>query len=177
MEKKKKSYIRIFFTAIVIYIICYILFNPPPPRRRIENPLKSCYTNLRIIQGAVEMYNMDHEKLMTDLDMKLLIDGHYLKNEPRKPLKECYYYSIDNISENGEICCELHGGLIAAANSNIARKKEIEQQSYEREKQLKELNNKLFLNTMCSTCYLLSVFCFAIKLVKNEKKVIYKYYF
>ena len=82
MEKKKKSYISIFFTAIIMYVINFIIFQPPIRRGgHGSSRVKACYGNIRLIQGAVEMYNMDSREMMTELDMKLLIDGHYLKNE------------------------------------------------------------------------------------------------
>ena len=135
-KKKKKSYISIFFTTILIYVISLIVFLPPFRKGGGRSHQKACYSNLRVIQGALEMYNMDHEEMMTDLDMRILIDAKYLKEEPRKPEKECRYYSQGNLTEDGEICCDFHGGLIAEANSDIAIK-------IKREKKLKEMNDNL----------------------------------
>ena len=149
MEKKKKSYISIFFTAIIMYVINFIIFQPPIRRGgHGSSRVKACYANIRLIQGAVEMYNMDSREMMTELDMKLLIDGHYLKNEPRKPDEDCNYYSNEDLTKTGEVCCNLHGGLIAEANSEIARKRDKEEQQKEKERRLKEMNDALFLNTM-----------------------------
>ena len=149
MEKKKKSYISIFFTAIILYVINLIIFQPSIRRGgHGPSPIKACYSNLRVIQGAVEMYNMDTNETMTDLDMKLLIDGHYLKNEPRKPDEECNYYSNENLTKTGEICCVLHGGLITEANSEIARKREREEELKEKERELKKMDENLFIQTM-----------------------------
>ena len=58
----------------------------------------------------------------------------YLKNEPRKPDEDCNYYSNEDLTKTGEVCCNLHGGLITEANSEIARKREKEEQQKEKER-------------------------------------------
>ena len=106
-----------------------------------RDPRITCYSNLRVIQGAVEMYNMDIKTMMTDLDIERLIEGKYLKEKPRSPRPECRYFSDGDLTDTGEICCEIHGGLIAEANSDIIRKEE-------REKRIEEIRSNLSFHSI-----------------------------
>ena len=85
---------------------------------------KACYANIRVLHGALEMYNMDHSVMMTELDIQKLVDGKYLKNEPSKPDPGCSYYSEGDMTRDGMIKCRLHGdpeaGLRKACYSNIS---------------------------------------------------------
>lgn len=73
---------------------------------------KACYANMRVLLGAVEMYNMDNSVYPKHMDDKLideLVKGKYLRSKPRKPETECDYYG--DLENNGEICCKLHGTI------------------------------------------------------------------
>lgn len=73
---------------------------------------KACFSNMRVLQGAVEMYNMDNSADMTNLDIQKLIKGGYLKTAPKGPEPECEYYSKGDLSSNdGKIACKKHGVL------------------------------------------------------------------
>ena len=76
---------------------------------------KTCMSNIRIIQGAIEMYNMDHpssELKQLDRDaINELIKGKYLKDEPQKPDSQCDLLSIGDLSKDGIIYCIYHGDL------------------------------------------------------------------
>ena len=139
MKKKKKSYLGIAFTTFLILVITYIIFMPNFRKGGGHDPRITCYSNLRIIQGAVEMYNMDIETMMTDLDIERLIEGKYLKEKPRSPRPECRYFSDGNLTDTGEICCELHGGLIAETRSEIAKREE-------REKRINEIRDNILFH-------------------------------
>ncbi|MBR4570717.1 MAG: hypothetical protein IKO19_08670 [Candidatus Riflebacteria bacterium] len=141
MEKKKKSYLGIAFTTFLILVITYIIFMPNFRKGGGRDPRITCYSNLRVIQGAVEMYNMDIKTMMTDLDIERLIEGKYLKEKPRSPRPECRYFSDGDLTDTGEICCEIHGGLIAEANSDIIRKEE-------REKRIEEIRSNLSFHSI-----------------------------
>ena len=70
---------------------------------------KACFSNIRVLSGAVEMYNMDHNTMMTTLDIKELVKDCYLKQAPVGPEPDCEYYSIGDLSDNGVIACKRHG--------------------------------------------------------------------
>ena len=69
---------------------------------------KACFSNIRLLQGAVEMYNMDHETMMKSLDIDTLVKEHYLKESVMKPEPNCDYYSDGDLSKSGKVTCKLH---------------------------------------------------------------------
>lgn len=77
---------------------------------------KSCAANMRVIQGAVEMYNMDHEEMMKNLDFSLLTgNAGYLKSTPMCP-SNGFYSETDDLSISGTICCTIHNTADDLAN-------------------------------------------------------------
>lgn len=69
---------------------------------------RQCWNNIRIISGAVEFYNMDSRIMMENLDLKLVVNPTYMKNELPIVSNDCYYTNIDNLTENGFVCCAEH---------------------------------------------------------------------
>ena len=69
---------------------------------------KACWSNIRVIQGAVEMYNMDMATMATTLDIPELIKGKYLTTEPMAPEKDCCYDSCGDLSNDGFVFCYRH---------------------------------------------------------------------
>ena len=72
---------------------------------------KACFSNIRVLQGAVEMYNMDNSVMMTDLDIPTLVKEKYLKSAPKGPEPECEYYSTGDLTKDGVVGCKMHGTL------------------------------------------------------------------
>ena len=72
---------------------------------------KACFSNQRILLGAVEMYNMDNSVMMTTLNIDALVKGRYLKGVPNGPEPECEYFSIGDLSKDGVIACKRHGSI------------------------------------------------------------------
>ncbi|MDD3378124.1 MAG: hypothetical protein PHF08_11820 [Candidatus Riflebacteria bacterium] len=75
---------------------------------------KSCFSNQRVLMGAIEMYNMDHEAEMIDsmvdpdaIMRKLISEGY------SKASLICYqngiYRSYGRFQDGGIIFCDLHG--------------------------------------------------------------------
>ena len=74
---------------------------------------KSCFSNMRIITGAVEMYDMDHSEMMDRLNLELLQKEGYLKNSVHKPELDCDYYRKEGNSKGDVvICCKRHGNIV-----------------------------------------------------------------
>ncbi|MFC1746553.1 hypothetical protein ACFL35_21350, partial [Candidatus Riflebacteria bacterium] len=76
---------------------------------------KSCFANIRVMEGAVEMYNMDNTKMMQTLDIENLLkkekDGSsYLKNRPRCPgdFGKQGNYTGQRLATDGVISCTVH---------------------------------------------------------------------
>jgi Ca-activated chloride channel family protein len=73
---------------------------------------KACYANMRVILGAVEMYNMDHTDMMTvvtEKELDILVQEGYLKSKITHPTNECAYGTIGDLTNGGYICCLEHG--------------------------------------------------------------------
>ncbi|MFZ2961139.1 MAG: hypothetical protein WA705_30030 [Candidatus Ozemobacteraceae bacterium] len=88
----------------------------------------ACHANMRMLQGAVEMYNMDNGVSLKALDasgMKLLLDKKYLRVPPRPPLPSCKYNSQGDLSTGGHIRCIVHGALDEQNQYNQAREDEM----------------------------------------------------
>ena len=77
-------------------------------RSRYSTRTKTCWSNIRVIQGAVEMYNMDVATMAKTLDIPELIKGKYLRSEPLLPEKDCYYDSYGDLSQDGFVYCTRH---------------------------------------------------------------------
>ncbi|MBP7632650.1 VWA domain-containing protein [Candidatus Ozemobacteraceae bacterium] len=81
---------------------------------------KACYANMRVLLGAVEMYNMDQPSMLRMIDDQV-IDGlqqsNYLKGGINRPESGCAYLSSGDITSGGVIYCALHGTI---EPSNIA---------------------------------------------------------
>ena len=127
-NKQEKSYKEIFVRAFYIFIITTIIFiissiiSYPRPHHHY-NRRNACYSNIRVIQGAVEMYNMDSNSMMKELNLDLLQEGKYLKEKPFPPEEECNYSNKGDLSENGEVYCALHGGMTTEGDEEVINKK------------------------------------------------------
>ena len=109
-----------FLTVLgIIVIIIYTLVNMSIPHyhtHRGSARLKACFSNQRIIQGAIEMYNMDNTiPIETALPgeafercEELLIKDKYLKNYIELVDSDCSYGFFDIVG-SGTIFCKKHG--------------------------------------------------------------------
>ena len=73
---------------------------------------KACFSNQRVLTGAVEMYNMDHSTMMSTLDIPTLVKEGYLKAAPSKPEPDCDYFSKGDLATDGCIFCKKHGSVM-----------------------------------------------------------------
>ena len=90
---------------------------------------KACYSNIRVITGAVEMYNMDVKTLMTTLDTNTLLEKKYIK-PMIPPEKDCEYHSEGNIAKDGYIYCKRHGDIEGLRSSENQDNKQIEEPGF-----------------------------------------------
>ncbi len=93
-------------------------------RQAIEKKVEElCYRNMTLIEGAVEMYNLDAEessemssnyssyeanKPMTQLDLQKLHESRYLREIPKCP-QDGTYSGTDLLGERPTINCSIHG--------------------------------------------------------------------
>ena len=103
MNNKKYTLICCLF---VMAIIGNYAFARPDPRQVY------CFQNIRLIQGAIEMYNMDYNPGIRHIEedtIKKLMENGYIKKEPVKNDPKCEYKSIGNLEEDGIVFCKYHG--------------------------------------------------------------------
>ena len=99
---------------IICCLLIFAIYNPVFARRESARD-KACFSNIRVILGAVEMYNMDVSTMMEELNPKtldILVKGKYLKSLPNLPEpSKCEYKSLGNLTDEGFIYCKYHGDL------------------------------------------------------------------
>ncbi len=125
--KNRKGFTLIELMIVIAIIgILAAMAIPNFKKARASARQKACYSNLRVIQGAVEMYNMDVSTMMTTLDQSTLIKGKYIKSAAPLICPETSKngsYSGTDLTENGEIVCSYHGGLIARGSYDDEQEK------------------------------------------------------
>lgn len=109
MKRKGFTLIELMIVIAIIGILAAIAI-PNFKKARESARQKSCYANIRVILGAVEMYNMDSSQMMDNLDINGLVTQGYLKSEPAKPESDCGYNG-SNLTGNGVITCTRHGSV------------------------------------------------------------------
>ncbi len=114
VAKKAVSLVNIFVGLVIAGIILAI-FIPMTGRSgaRVRARSKACAANMRVLQGAIEMYNMDHEKMLSQFEestLDLLVSGKYLKSRPICPGSPSgVYRSAGDLTKEGVISCSVHG--------------------------------------------------------------------
>ncbi len=113
MSRKGFTLIELMIVIAIIGILAAIAI-PNFRKAREQAREKACYANIRVILGAIEMYNMDHSAMKTniiDTDVTgtgILVTGQYLKTPVTKPETGCAYAGI-NVDTTGKISCTVHG--------------------------------------------------------------------
>ncbi len=121
--KKKNRFVH--HTIVIMWLINLALLMPPPLRHvHPDASIKTCFSNIRVIDGAIEMYNLDNDQKMTSLDFSVLLKEKYLKELPRKPRSECDYYSEGDLTQGGYIACKKHGSIESSIRK---QEKELEE--------------------------------------------------
>ncbi len=101
--------------AIVVAVVILAIAIPGNSRHgnRGRARMKACMANMRVLQGAVEMYNMDSTTMMHSLGedgIDRLVAGKYLKAHvvcPEHP--PGHYFSTGDLAQDGVISCSVHG--------------------------------------------------------------------
>ena len=73
---------------------------------------KACFANQRVLMGAIEMYNMDNNTMITSLDentMNDLVQGKYLKSHIVMAEENCCFASTGELNKDGIVICAIHG--------------------------------------------------------------------
>ncbi|MDD3145939.1 MAG: prepilin-type N-terminal cleavage/methylation domain-containing protein [Candidatus Riflebacteria bacterium] len=114
MNRKGFTLIELMIVIAIIGILAAIAI-PNFRKAREQAREKACYANMRVILGAIEMYNMDNTSMMAtlaDTDATTsggkLVSGKYLKSPVTRPEKSCSY-SGAAMDGTGLIVCSIHG--------------------------------------------------------------------
>ena len=97
--------------AILIFSLFFILLACNQLYARVSSRSKACFSNIRVIQDAVEIYNMDVDSMMRTLDIDALIEGNYLKGKPSPPETSCEYLNVGDLDSYGFVICKYHGDV------------------------------------------------------------------
>ncbi len=118
MKKQKITRLSIIVYIYIAGFILYILVGPIPNYKFDQyknSPQKACYTRIRILQGAIEMYNMDSDTMIsTTLNLEELQKGNYIKDindfkAPYTPEPYCSYSISGDFTDDGQVLCNYHG--------------------------------------------------------------------
>ena len=101
-----------------------------------EEKRKQCYSNIRILQYAIEKYNMEHSKKICSLNEKIakdiLLKEGYLETIPECPEYDhsglmpliskkkigFYYKNLGDLTKNGLISCGTYGSGSSSDKDN-----------------------------------------------------------
>lgn len=116
----------ILFIVFVLYCVFNFGGAIPEKHHHTSSREKACFSNIRVLTGAVEMYNMDCPQMMNKLDMNKLVETKYLKAPIIGPEKECEYLTEGDMTGNGYIYCANHGDIERFKQKDIEARKENE---------------------------------------------------
>ncbi|OQB48589.1 MAG: Type II secretion system protein G precursor [bacterium ADurb.Bin157] len=108
--KNRKGFTLIELMIVIAIIgILAAMAIPNFKKAREQAREKACYSNIRVLLGAVEMYNMDHSvPLETPDQSKLTGANGYLKSSVECP-ESGGKYEGSNLSKDGLLSCSIHG--------------------------------------------------------------------
>ena len=115
-SKANKNFVQIVLEATVLFVISLFLISTTDISRirhhgRRSSYQKQCFSNQRVLMGAIEMYNMDHNNMMTNYDnsfFELLVRDKYLTPSFMNNI-ECEFLSEGDLTGSGYIYCVNHG--------------------------------------------------------------------
>lgn len=122
-SKAKKYNIETFIEATILFIVSFVLLSMADFGRirhhgRRNSYQKECFTRQRVLMGAIEMYNLDHNEMITNYDnsyLELLVRDKYLTSSFMNNY-ECEVVTEGDLTGDGYIYCVNHG--------DVAKKKE-----------------------------------------------------
>ncbi|MBI3039840.1 hypothetical protein HYY75_12475 [bacterium] len=115
-QEKVKRRIFTIIDFLIIMVVFAVLAAIAVPNfkcyARPQSREKACYANMRVILGAIEMYNMDNSAWQNTMNSNVegqLVSGGYLKNQVSKPDINCDYGATGDLTQSGKVVCQEHG--------------------------------------------------------------------
>ena len=112
-SRKGFTLIELMIVIAIIGILAAIAI-PNFRKARQQARQKACFANQRVIMGAIEMYNMDTNAMMDNLDEGKLIEGKYLKSAIVPAEADCSITGT-NLIKDGTVSCGRHGSVESPA--------------------------------------------------------------
>ncbi|PKL44992.1 MAG: competence protein ComG [Candidatus Riflebacteria bacterium HGW-Riflebacteria-1] len=109
-SRKGFTLIELMIVIAIIGILAAIAI-PNFRKARQQARQKACFANQRVVMGAVEMYNMDSNKMLGTYDEGKLVSGKYLKSSIVPAEKDCTLSESGDLSKEGVIQCNNHGTI------------------------------------------------------------------
>jgi|GEM_PF-6207810 len=103
-------------TDIENIVLPSAIFQIPVEHQKMTNGIwedpqaKACSANMRVVMGAVEMYNMDHQTPMTQLNLEELVAGKYLTAIPTCSHKGTYSI-VQHPTAGSWVECSFHSKI------------------------------------------------------------------
>ena len=147
----KKALIGAFeIYAIILLLVSLVYLGIPDSKKGSydDGRKKACFSNVRVLENAVEMYNMDKKDQISEFNddvVEILINEKYLKAKPNPPITKCEYKG-NNLNKGGVVYCKYHGYYAETNDSEY--KREMEQK--EREKRLNKIKKQAGILLLCA---------------------------
>ncbi len=109
---------KIIVALIIVTFIAVALFDKRKSRYYQSSKVKICVSNMKTIEGAVELYIIENGLINNNyppaLEIKTLLNNGYLKKEPRCPENGVYKMPLIKINNINlyDVCCDKHGFLL-----------------------------------------------------------------
>lgn len=125
---------------LLIFAVCAALYVWPGAAcaSRVYNPSRYCLSNLKTIEGAVELYLMENTCEVSSVDM--LVKNQYLKSEPRcSAAKSSYIFEKPVNNSNFKefyknVKCATHGFYLE--DKSVFDQEQFQAQIYNRERRV-----------------------------------------
>ncbi len=107
------KYFAMIVGLILVLVIVFFGIFLSNSRAAYDGPVtqikNSCFTSSRVLEGAIELYDMEHSDApMKKLDIALLKSGNYLKGEIHGCNPDCEF-EADLLGRNPIVWCKKHG--------------------------------------------------------------------
>lgn len=116
-NRKGFTLIELMIVIAIIGILAAIAV-PNFRKARQQARQKACQANMRVILGAIEMYNMDNSAGLPALkdddvtsDGGTLVSAKYLRAPITRPEAACSYTSTGDMLSDGQVSCDQHGTI------------------------------------------------------------------